>query len=178
LADLSQSTDADSGPYIGGKFSFEAFKNVFLGIAVDWGFHEVDDPPPSVGGVPTARTNQIDQIESYQKVNFLVTADYDVPLWRDPLALIFRMGVATGVAWVKLEERADTLNTFESVWSWVFRPSIGLRKPINENFLIFIEGSYDLIPQRSLETNETATVVGQRPVFSSGGVWVGVAFQW
>ena len=45
------------------------------------------------------------------------------------------------------------------------------------NWLFVSELTYDIVPRRSLETNETAVVLGQRPIFSSVGLWLGVAYE-
>ncbi|MEM7231579.1 MAG: hypothetical protein AAF517_05375, partial [Planctomycetota bacterium] len=162
---------SDIGFGFGGKAAFEVEKNLFFGVAADWTNHDVDDPGEVAGA------NQLDQIADYDRVNFLFTVDYDIPLWKDDRAPIFRFGAATGLNWAKFSEREESINRFESFFSWVFRPVVGLRVPISDNFLLFTELSYDFVPERSLETTETAAVRGQRPIFSAGGIWVGVAFQ-
>jgi hypothetical protein len=161
----------DPGFGLGAKFAFETAKNVFIGVLVDWTMHDVEDPGEVAGD------NQIEQLEKFQKWNILATADYDIPLTDAQNPLTFRVGGAMGLSIIKFDERDTTINTFETFVSFVARPSVGLRLPITEEFLIFGELSYDLIPERSLETNQTAVVTGTRPVFSSGGFWLGLAYE-
>lgn len=168
----SEDSNIDPGLGVGAKFAYEVEKNVFLGFLVDWTFHDVQDPGEVAGA------NQIDQIEDFQKWNFLLTFDYDVPLTESRNPLILRLGAAAGVNLEKFNERDASLNTFDTFVSFIFRPSIGLRFPIAEHLLLFGELSYDLIPERDLETNESAEVSGIAPVFSDGGIWVGLAYEW
>lgn len=167
-------SETDPGFSLGGKFSIEAYKNLFLGVSADWTAHNVNEPPGGVAG-----DNQIQIIDNYDQFNFLLTADYDIPLtltgaWE---GLIFRLGGGMGITWVKFTERPGTRN----IESWIqfnFRPSVALRYPIYENVLLFTEASYNVIPERGLETTESERVEGERPVFSGFSLWLGVAFEW
>ena len=163
-------TRTDSALGLGGKFAFEASKNLFLGLAVDYSSHDVED-------VVLGGNRQIDNIRSYDRTNFLATVDYDYPLWDATDALILRFGAGAGLNWENFESRSAT-RQFEDFFGFVFRPSVGLRYPVTDFMLLFTELSYDFVPARSLETTETERVSGERPIFSAGAVWAGVAFEW
>ncbi|HLU48205.1 MAG TPA: hypothetical protein VK116_08980 [Planctomycetota bacterium] len=171
----SEDTLIDPGFGIGSKLSFEIprAKNVYLGLLVEWGYHEVD----SFGEV--AGPEQIDLVDSFQKWNFMLSLDYDIPLTDSDLPLLFRVGGAVGVNLQKFNEDDQFNDTIDTFVGFVLRPSIGLRLPINENLLVFTEASYEWVPERDLVTNIAgAEVAGDAPIFSAGGLWLGLAFQW
>lgn len=165
------------GPAAGVKFAFEVAKNIFIDAAFDWSHHTVDDQGETSGNF------QLGQIDNFDRFNILVGLDYDIPLvdldlWGEARSLLLRLGAAAGVNIVKFDERESSINTFETFVGFVFRPSVGLRLPLNDYLLVFTEVTYDLIPTRNLETNETATVTGEDAIFSGVGFWGGVAFEW
>lgn len=171
---LRSSVDDKTDPAVafGGKFNFEGFKNLYFGATIDYGNYDVATPV-------IAGDNQIDLIEEYDKLNFLLGFDYDIPLTEDPNSLIFRFGCGMGVAWVRPTDRIQTPRAIEDFFQIVIRPSVGLRYPLGDtNVILFTEASYEWIPERSFESTETEVIAGESPVFSSGGIWVGVAYEW
>ena len=162
----------DPGLRLGTKAAFEAAKNLFFGLAFDWTGHEVDDPPVALG------PEQIQKIDSYDKYNILFTVDYDIPLYEDENPLLFRFGAGAGVTIEKFEERPAQLENIDTFVGFIFRPHVGLRYHIADNWLVFTEASYEWVPERSLETNTGAKVSGEQPVFSAGTFWLGFAYEW
>jgi hypothetical protein len=154
---------------LGTKFGFEAFKNLYFHIAFDYAKQNVDAPADPLFATP------IQNMEDFRRYNFLLGFDYDIPLWDDPMAMLFRFGASAGLVIVDPMERFGT--KLDSVYNFVFRPAIGLRFPVHQNVLIFTEATYDLIPERHL-TGEGARIIDERPNFSTGGLWLGVAFTW
>lgn len=176
VARPDQDSDADPGFALGGKFNFEAAKNMYLGVAVDWSKHNVDAPAANVPIPPGG--NQILNFNSYDKLDFLLGFDYDVPLWDEPDAMLFRFGLGMGLAWIQLDDTRNATRSFDDFFGFVLRPSVGLRFPVHPHVIPFVEATYDWIPERSLVTSESERVDGDRPIFSSGALWVGVAFEW
>jgi hypothetical protein len=163
-------TRTDIGPTLGAKGSFEVDKNLFLGLSFDWARHNVEN---AVG-------EQIGVIALYDKFNFLVNADYDIPLWQGSDAMFLRVGAGVGMVVIGPRDAGRTQNV-ETVLQFVFRPTIGIRYPLSEKILIFSELSYDFVPERSLtvkQFGDDVRVGGERAAFDSGAIWFGVAFQW
>ncbi|MCZ6793619.1 MAG: hypothetical protein O7J95_08410 [Planctomycetota bacterium] len=166
-------SQTDPGVTFGGKFAFEGFKNLFFGVAADWTHHDVDDPDRGIAG-----EDQIELINNYDQYSFLATADYDLPLTESPEGPVFRFGAGMGITWVKFAEKEPSTRNVESFVQFLFRPAVSLRFPVADNLLLFTEASYNLVPERSLETTETEVIDGNRPVFGGPTLWLGIAFEW
>lgn len=172
IFDPSEDPLTDPAPIVRGKFSFEAFKDLFFSLSADWAQFDVDDPAEA------AEDYQIQNLDEYDKLDFLLGFDYDIPLFDDADSIIFRFGLAAGVVWVMPHDRIATPREVEDFFQFVLRPAIGLRYPVTDHLLLFGELSYDWVPERSLVTTESERISGERPVFGSGAVWFGLAWEW
>jgi len=171
LFDPSAETHTEDSYVAGFKFQLEAVKNLYLGLSFDWAQHDVD--PASV----PALADPIQRISFYDRLTVLGNMDYDIPLSDDRHPWIIRLGFGGGVA-IILPESVNSAQKVADVYQIVFRPSIGVRWPFHDNWLLFAEAYYDIIPERSLETTESQTISGERPVFSNGAIIFGIALQW
>ena len=153
---------------VGTKGSIETQKDVFWGFAFDYSYQNVENLALIVD-------EQINAVSAYDRFNFLGTFDYDLPMWEAADAPIVRLGFGIGLSVFKFED--DGIAELEDLYQIVFRPSVGVRYPIEENMLLFTELSYDIVPDKSIGTTESQGISGDRPVLSSGALWFGFAFE-
>ena len=157
---------------IGGKGSIEVAKNLYFSISADWSNLEVEEESSP------AQREPIQNIEDYDRVSVLGGMDYDIPLGDTPDSLLLRLGFGIGAA-IILPDSVDSAQEVQEIYQVLFRPAIGLRWPIADNWLLFGEAYYDIVPQRDIETTQDLTIGGNDDaIFGSGSLIFGVSFVW
>lgn len=172
--DPSEDPLTDPGAVVGTKFDFEVAKNVFLGASFDWVRHQVEDPSGPLGTADEA----VQHMEAYDRYVFMGNFDYDIPLGDEELSPILRLGAGVGMMTIQPIDRFSGDRKVETFFNVVIRPTLGIRFPLDDNFLLFLEGTYDIVPRRTLHTVDDDRIRGSKPIFGAGMFWLGVAFQW
>ena len=176
LFDPGRDPHTNIGVVGGGKLQLETAKNIYLGLSFDWTDNDVE---PNISGLG----EQIFAVQGYDRLSVLGTIDYDIPITEDPDGLLLRLGMGIGMTVVDFNTLPDFLNNpafgkIEDLYQIMFRPSIGLRLPVSDNLLLFSELSYDIVPERSIAFRDDFAVAGERAIFSSGALILGISFQW
>jgi len=161
---------------IGSKLQLEAAKNIYLGLSFDFTDHTVE----------TGGGEQIFAVSGFDRLSVLGTIDYDIPLNTTGAldGLMLRVGMGMGMTVVDfntLPQYLPPLGTqgkVEDIYQIMFRPSIGLRLPVSDNLLFFSEFTYDIVPEKSMAFETNIAIAGERAIFSSGAIIVGLSLQW
>ena len=172
LFDPSRDAHTNTGILAGGKLQLETAKNIYMGLSVDWTDAVVEQNTGGLG-------EQIFAVQGYDRLSVLGTLDYDIPLNDNPDGLILRLGMGVGMCFVDFNSAPNFSNdTIEDIYQIMFRPSIGLRYPVSEHLLIFSELTYDIVPERTMATQNDLGLQGPRAILSAGTVLFGVSYQW
>ena len=191
-------TDMEPGGGFGLKGSLEAYKNIYFGLEYGYfqqnvdetieDFQDVFNSDPARGEALALRADAEQWLKSLDRHNFLITADYYVPLG-DAWGLntpIFRSGLGLGAAIIVGEEvstgtlAADVdARTFAGLLA---RPSMGIYLPVLENLELFAEGSLDVVFGNELTIDGDLvgrrTKIEDRVNFSAVSLLGGVTFTW
>ncbi len=195
-------SDMEPGPAFGIKASMEAYKNLFFGFEYGYSNHEVDETledfqrvfnvNPGLGEQLAADADPEQYFEEFDRHNFLLTFDYEIPLG-DGWGLytpIFRAGAGIGATIVIGDEVPDGTLADETdariFGNFLFKPSVGIDFPIHENVRLFAEVNADVIPDGKLtiKTNlsqggsQRRTRIDDSVNFSSVSFFGGVTITW
>ena len=177
LADPGRNPYTDVALQGGAKLQLERAKNIYWGLSFDFTDALAQDDPFS--GPPLAGSDEIFAVAGYDRLSVLGTVDWDIPFNDDPDSLIMRLGMGMGMCVIDFTPHPLwSGGKIEDIYQIMFRPSIGLRYPIDEHFLLFSELSYDIVPERRMGTEGFFGVGGARAVFSAGTAIFGVSYQW
>ena len=181
LFDPTRDAYTDVGITAGGKLQLETAKNIYMGLSVDWTDANVQEGvvlPIGPGGQPGEE--QILGVVGYDRLSILGTIDYDIPVTETRDGLILRLGMGVGMCFVDFNSSDQFTGNaaIEDIYQIMFRPSIGLRYPVSEHLLIFSELTYDIVPERTMATQDDEALLGPRAILSAGTVLFGVSYQW
>lgn len=187
-------SDFDPGPLIGFKGQIEGYKNLYFGIEYNFITQDIGDTVEDFlrdfqNGDPTAERKALSAdpeqwFESLDRHEILFGFDYDIPFDRGPFVPRFRFGAGIGAVIFDGDLISDDAFGPElddrTFVGFLFRPSAGFRFPVHENVVLFLEGSFDLIPPLDVTVNldRNRTRLTDKVNFMGGSIAAGISITW
>ena len=176
-------SDVDTDVTVGGKLSYEVFKNLFMGLSFSYANLDISD-----GGT----LDGIEQFNDYDRWTILGQFEYDIPLTRptaDFGSLTFRFGLGAGLIVIDGEEDSFVQGQFKQaggkfelqpLQTFILRPAAQLRVRVWEHGLAFLGVSYDWVPEDVVDRkiNGNREEIPEDIEFDAVNIVGGFSFEW
>ena len=187
-------SDFNTSLSLGFTGEIEVYKNLYLGLSVDYTDMDVDETiadvlgsaisdPSVAASLPGLDAEQ--WYEGFDRYSVLFLFDRDVPIVQsDEHDLMFRWGLGLGVVIMDGEIAKDAFAQGLDVdgrtyVNFLARPKIGLHYRFFENYLAFLALGYDFVPEDSLTVNLNSSRTKLGDVDASGfTIFSGLGFTW
>lgn len=182
----------DTDVIVGGKFNYEVFKNLFMGLSFSYANMDINDGAGDDLNSDLDGLDGIQTFDNYDQWNIFANFDYDIPLTRPSAnlgALTFRAGLGAGVVIIDGEEdsflkgqlkQAGTKFEIQPFAAFILRPALQLRARVWEHGLAFVSVSYDWIPEDRVDVklNGDRRELNDDIEFDTINIGGGFSFEW
>jgi hypothetical protein len=169
-------------------------KNLYWGIEYNFITQDIGDTVEDFlrdfqNGDPTAERKALNAdpeqwFQSFDRHVILLGFDYDVPFGRGTYVPKFRFGAGVGPVIFNGDLISDDAFGPEvdnrTFVGFLFRPSAGFRFPVHENVVLFLEGSFDVIPPLdvTVDLERNRTRITDKVNFMGGSLIGGLSITW